>query len=190
MIDDESERRELLLAYINKGEFIGEMGPAARAQRQEFKKAATRMRSGSFGFTEGQRQQAGAVARQGIANQQAQQGAAVARMQAAGLLGGGAAANAMGQIAARGQQAQAATEANIQAASDAKAQQQYAQDQATIDAQADRRREMWRRQAQISQSATNSGYTAPPPQVGQMKAAGARPSAFTDEQSPQSTLSY
>ena len=26
MIDDESERRELLLAYINKGEFIGEMG--------------------------------------------------------------------------------------------------------------------------------------------------------------------
>ncbi|WP_201090790.1 cyclic nucleotide-binding domain-containing protein, partial [Thiocystis minor] len=26
MIDDEEERRELLLAYINKGEFIGEMG--------------------------------------------------------------------------------------------------------------------------------------------------------------------
>ncbi|MBN2886044.1 MAG: cAMP-activated global transcriptional regulator CRP [Chromatiaceae bacterium] len=26
LIDDESERRELLLAYINKGEFIGEMG--------------------------------------------------------------------------------------------------------------------------------------------------------------------
>lgn len=140
--------------------FIGEnAGPAAKAQRKEFKKASERMRTGAFGFTEGQRQQAASAGRQGIASQQAQQQADVARMQASGTLAGGAASEAQRQIAAQGQAAQGAQEANIQAASDASAQMQYNRDRGTIDAQAQRWRNLWKDQAAISQQAT-SGDTS------------------------------
>lgn len=135
--------------------FIGETGPAAKAQRKEFKKAAERMRTGAFGFTEGQRQGAAKVGRQGIASQQAQQQADVARMQASGTLAGGAASEAQRQIAAQGQAAQGAQEANIQAASDASAQMQYNRDRGTIDAQAAKWRNLWKDQAAISQQATS-----------------------------------
>lgn len=144
--------------------FIGEFGPANMAQRKEFKKAAERMRSGAFGFTEGQQQQAAQVGRQGIAAQQAQQQSDVARQQAAGMLQGGAGAEAQRQIAAQGQAAQGDLNARVQQQSDAYAQQQYARDQATIDAQAAKWRQLWADQANISMQTTGSqGVVAPAP---------------------------
>lgn len=144
--------------------FIGEFGPANMAQRKEFKKAAERMRSGAFGFTEGQQQQAAQVGRQGIAAQQAQQQSDVARQQAAGMLQGGAGAEAQRQIAAQGQAAQGDLNARVQQQSDAYAQQQYARDQGTIDAQAAKWRQLWADQANISMQTTGSqGVVAPAP---------------------------
>lgn len=144
--------------------FIGEFGPANAAQRKEFKKAAQRMRTGAFGFTEGQQQQAAQVGRQGIAAQQAQQQSDVARLQAAGMLQGGAGAEAQRQIAAQGQAAQGDLNARVQQQSDAYAQQQYARDQATIDAQAAKWRQLWADQANISMQTTGSqGVVAPAP---------------------------
>lgn len=136
--------------------FIGEFGPANRAQRKEFKKASERMRTGAFGYTEGQRQQAAQGGRQASAAQQAQQQSDVARAQAAGLLSGAAGAAAQRGIAAEAQAGEAQQQAAIQQASDAYAQQQYARDQATIDAQAQKWRQLWIDQANISQSTTGS----------------------------------
>lgn len=145
--------------------FIGEFGPANRAQRKEFKKAAERMRTGAFGFTEGQQQQAAQVGRQGIAAQQAAQQSDVARAQAAGMLQGGAGAEAQRQIAAQGQAAQGQLNAQVQQASDSHAAQQYARDQGTIDAQAAKWRQLWKDQANISMQTTGSGgMTAPAPE--------------------------
>jgi hypothetical protein len=142
--------------------FIGEFGPANRAQRKEFKKAAERMRTGAFGFTEGQQQQAAQAGRQGIAAQQAQQQADVARQQAAGMLQGGAGAEAQRQIAAQGQAAQGQLNAQVQQQSDAYAQQQYARDQAAIDAQAAKWRQLWADQANISMQTTGAGGVSAP----------------------------
>lgn len=139
-------------AHIQR--FIGEFGPANRAQRKEFKKASERMRTGAFGYTEGQRQQAAQGGRQASAAQQAQQQADVARAQAAGMLSGAAGARAQRDIAAQAQAGEAQQQAAIQQASDAYAQQQYARDQATIDAQAQKWRQLWIDQAKISQTTT------------------------------------
>lgn len=137
--------------------YAGELGPAAAAQRKEFKKAQERMRTGAFGFTEGQRQGAAKVGRQGIAAQQASQQADLARAQAGGLVTGGATSEAQRQIAQAGQNAQGQLEADVQAASDASAQNQYARDRATIDAQAQRWRDLWNKQADISMQTTGAG---------------------------------
>lgn len=145
--------------------FTGELGPAAQAQRKEFKKSAERLRSGAFGFTEGQRQGAAKVARQGVAATQAQQQSDVARMQAAGGLTGGAAGEAQRAVAGEAQRANAAINQQVQQASDQYAANQYQQARADVDEQAQRWRDLWNKQADISMQTTGAGggYEAPAP---------------------------
>lgn len=147
--------------------FAGELGPAAKAQRKEFKKSAERLRSGAFGFTEGQRQGAAKVARQGVAATQAQQQSDVARMQAAGGLTGGAAGEAQRAVAGEAQRANAAINQQVQQASDQYAAQQYAQARADVDEQAQRWRDLWDKQSNISMQTTqgSGSYSAPAPQL-------------------------
>lgn len=126
---------------------LEEFSPSARAQRKMFRDARNRMKAGTYGFTEAQRQDATGSANQNVAMQQAMVQSDLARQQAGGTLTGGAATDARRaayQAAAAGMAANANA---VQQASDRSAQNQYAQDQAIIDAQADRARKFWQKDA-------------------------------------------
>ena len=136
---------------------LGELGPAAKAQRQEFKKAKGRMRTDNYGFSEAQTQQAQAQGNQALAGQQQQQQADIARAQAAGQLAGGAATEAQRMVANQAQAGAAQVAGQVQQASNAYAQGQYDRDQARIDAQAQRWRDVNAKQADISMQTTGAG---------------------------------
>lgn len=127
---------------------LQEFSPAAVAQRKEWRKARNRLKTGTYGFTEAERQKATAPGQMAAAQQTAQANADVARAQAAGQLSGGQATEAMRQAYFAAAAQNAANAQNVQAASDAAAQRQYAQDQGTIDAQAARARAFWKQDAE------------------------------------------
>lgn len=135
--------------------FIGEMTPAALAQRREAEKAAKRLNSGvGYGMDLGTKAAARTEGNQQTAALLAAQQAMLARQQAAGNLGGGASAEANRAIAQEALAANAQNEANVQKASNAAAQQQYANDMDIVDAEALRGRAAWERQANISLKTT------------------------------------
>lgn len=146
-------------ATAHAATLIGEMGPAAAAQREEWRKARDRAKVGNYGYSQGQRNQSKASTQESTQAATSQQMADIARAAAAGALSGGAMTAAMTNVAQQATMANAAGAAATQQASDNFAQQQYGQDQARIDAQAARWREMNDKQANISMQTTGAGNT-------------------------------
>lgn len=138
--------------------FIGNAMPSAAAQRKEFQKARNRLRTGTYGYSNAQQQQAQAMGNQQLQAQAAQQQSDVARLQAAGALAGGAATEAQRAIAQQQAAGAAQVAQGVQAASNAQAQAQYAADQGRVDAQADRARAFWKNQADISMQTTQGAH--------------------------------
>lgn len=135
--------------------FVGEMSPAAVAQRREAKKARERLAAGQgYGMSGVEKNQARSEANQQTASLLAQQQAGLARQQAAGSIRGGEGAEANRAIAQQALAANAQSEANVQRASNAQAQQEYANDMAMVDAAAARARAAWEKQADISLQTT------------------------------------
>ena len=146
---------------------IGAMSPAARAQRQEFKKAKTRLHSGmdatggGYGTPQAKQAQDASVANQQLSQQSAQMGADIARQRAGGLVSGGQATEENRARAGEVLGARAQVAAQGQATSNQAAQQQYAVDTGLVDAQAERARNFWKRQGDISMATTQGkGVTA------------------------------
>jgi hypothetical protein len=136
-------------------QFIGEMSPAAVAQRREAKKALERLKSGQgygmSGVEKGQARSEGSQQAQALL---AAQQAGLARMQAAGGIRGGEGAEANRAIAQQALAANAQNEANVQKASNDVAQQEYANDLGLIEGEAARGRKAWSDQAQVSLQTT------------------------------------
>jgi len=127
---------------------LQEFSPAAVAQRKLWKEARNRIKTGTYGYTEAEKQKASAPGQMAAANQTAQANADIARAQAGGQLSGGQATEALRQayFASAAQNAQNAQ--MVQAASDAAAQRQYAEDQGRIDQQAGLARRFWQDDAE------------------------------------------
>lgn len=136
----------------------GEVSPGAVAQRKEFKKARTRLRTENYGLSSAQQQQAQAFGNQQVQAQAGQQQADIARASAGGQLAGGAATEAQRAVAQQQAAGAAQVAGQVQAASNAAATAQHANDQGLVDAQADRARAFWKRQGDISM-ATTQGKT-------------------------------
>ena len=124
------------LAISAGTKLIGELTPAAFAQRREFKKARDRLNKGEYGFSQAQKQQDTTAMNQAAAQQLSAQQADVARQQAGGMLSGGASAKAQRDIAKAGAAQAAQNQAAVQAQSNQAAQAQYAADQNMIAQQA------------------------------------------------------
>jgi hypothetical protein len=135
--------------------FIGEMSPAAVAQRREAKKALERLKTGQgYGMSGVEKNTARSEGNQQASALLAAQQAGLARMRAAGAASGGETTEANRAIAQEALGAQAQNEANVQAASNQQAQQEYANDMGLIDAEAARGRQAWAKQADISLQTT------------------------------------
>lgn len=130
------------LAISAGTKLIGELTPAAFAQRREFKKARDRLAKGEYGFSQAQKQQDTTAMNQAVAQQAAGQQADIARQQAGGLVSGGGAAAAQREIA-KAQAAQTAqNQAAVQAQSNQAAKAQYAADQGMVAQQAARSQQL------------------------------------------------
>ena len=138
----------------------GELSPAAAAQRKEFKKARTRLKTGEYGYSQAQQQKAQAMGNQQLQAQAAQQQADVARASAGGQLAGGALTEAQRAISQQQAAGAAQIAGQVQQESNVAAQAQYAADQANVDAQAQRMRGFWQKQADISLQTTQGGAGA------------------------------
>lgn len=157
--------------------FIGEMSPAAVAQRREAKKARERLAAGQgYGMSGVEKNQARSEANQQTASLLAQQQAGLARQQAAGGIRGGEGAEANRAIAQQALAANAQSEANVQRASNAQAQQEYANDTAMVDNAAARARAAWEKQAEISMQTTQGKQGDKTAAGGQAMYTGARDS--------------
>lgn len=118
---------------VNTG-LLGEMTPAAAAQRRLVKEARTNLTTGNFGMSAAEKQQATAGAQEAMAGTLRQMRADAARS------GNPAALNAAA-LGANAMQAQAAGQ--VQQASNALAQNEYQNAQNRIDQQADRLRALY-----------------------------------------------
>jgi hypothetical protein len=135
--------------------YVGELSPAAFAQRREEKKARKRLQAGvGYGMSGIEKDAARSDANQQTASLLAAQQAALARQQQAGALRGGEGTEANRAIAQEALAANAQNEANVQKMSNTVAQQEYANDMNLIDAEAARVRQSMENQANISLQTT------------------------------------
>jgi hypothetical protein len=107
---------------------LGELSPAAQAQRREFRKARDRLNKGEYGFSNAQKAQDTTAKNQAVAEQLAAQQANAARAQASGVEQRKLSQTFAAQIAQN--------QASTQAESNQAARAQYAADQATVGQQA------------------------------------------------------